>query len=157
MAKDSRSEARPQGVSRARALLCVARCLLGAPACGRFRKAKECDLLAKAVSGWIKKQPPPDPASATPASLVAETRSLAKSYEALDHELGSLDIRSVELRARVARYREIATRSARALSDVARALESNDAELARRRRVEFGAMAASEAPLVAEINAECGR
>ena len=125
--------------------------------CGRFRKAKECDSLAKAVSGWIARQPSPAVAAATPASLIAEARSTAQNYEALDKELGALDVQSKELASRVARYRKLAVDSSRALSDVARALESKDAELARRRRVDFDDIANAEAPLVAEINRECQR
>lgn len=125
--------------------------------CGRFRKKKECDSLAKAVSAWLARQPSPSPSAVPPSALIAETRATAQNYEALDRELAALDIQSVELSARVARYRKLASDSAKALSDVARALESSDAELARRRRVDFDAIAKAEAPLVAEINRECQR
>jgi hypothetical protein len=125
--------------------------------CSRFRKAKECDVLAKAVSGWIAKQPKPSPASAEPKELAKEARATARRYEALDRELGRLEIKSPDLVPRVKRYREIAAQATRALDDVALALSRNDAETARRRRVEFGVVAAAEAPLVAEINASCRR
>lgn len=125
--------------------------------CGRFRKAKECDLLAKAVAAWLARQPSPSVGATPTATLIAETRATAKNYEALDKELAALDVQSKELASRVARYRKLAADSAQALSDVARALESNDAELARRRRVDFDAIAKAEAPLVAEINRECQR
>lgn len=131
--------------------------LLGVAGCGRFRKAKECDSLAKAVSSWIARQPSPSLATAAPAALIAEARATAKNYEALDRELGALDVQSKELVSRVERYRKLAADSAHALSDVAHALESKDAELARRRRVDFDDIAKAEAPLVAEINRECQR
>jgi hypothetical protein len=126
-------------------------------ACGRFRKAKECDVLAKTVSAWIARQPAPNPALATPESLMEEAKVTAQNYEALDRELGALDIQSVELSSRVARYRKLARDSAHALSDVGRALSARDLELARRRRVDFDAIVQAEAPLVAEINHECKR
>jgi hypothetical protein len=139
---------------RASALLVVVLLVAG---CGRFRKAKECDSLAKAVAGWLARQPSPSVGATSSATLIAETRATAKNYEELDKELAALDVQSKELASRVARYRKLAADSARALSDVAHALESNDAELARRRRVDFDAIAKAEAPLVAEINRECQR
>jgi hypothetical protein len=126
-------------------------------ACGRFKKAKECEILAGAVSTWLAKQPPPSSARVEPKVLAAEARATAKRYEGLDHDLGALPIKNIDLVPRVARYRELATKSAHALSEVADALERGDAELARRRRVEFDATARAEAPLVAEINATCRR
>lgn len=125
--------------------------------CGRFRKAKECDSFAKAVSAWIARQPSPSVGATSPAALIAEARATARNYEALDRELGALDVQSKELAARVQRYRKLAADSARALSDVARAIESKDADLARRRRIDFDDIAKAEAPLVAEINRECQR
>ena len=132
----------------------IAFALLG---CGRFRKAKECELLAKTVSAWIARQPAPNPAAATPASLSEEARVTAQNYETLDRELGALDIQSPELSTRVARYRKLARNSAQALADVGRALSASDLELARRRRVDFDAIVQAEAPLVAEINGQCKR
>ncbi|MGC4091677.1 MAG: hypothetical protein QM756_28105 [Polyangiaceae bacterium] len=110
--------------------------VLSLSACGRFRKAKECGSLAKAVSAWLARQPSPSPAAAPAATLIEEARATAKNYEALDKELSALDVQSVELASRVQRYRKLALDSARTLTDVAHALESNDAELARRRRVD---------------------
>ena len=131
--------------------------LVGSAGCGRFRKAKECEVLAKAVSGWLAKQPTPSGASAEPKKLAAETRVTAQRYEELDRELGALEIKSRDLVRRVAAYRKIASQSARALQDVAQALEHDNFELARRRRVEFDETVKAEGILVAEINAECRR
>lgn len=125
--------------------------------CGRFRKAKECDVLAKAVSTWLARQPTPSGASAEPKKLAAETRITAARYEQLDRELAALDIKSRDLVPRVARYREIAVKSARVLQDVATALERDNSELARRRRVEFDETMRAESAIVAEINSECRR
>lgn len=131
--------------------------LFVAAGCGRFRKAKECEVLAKAVSAWLAKQPTPSGASAEPKQLAAETRVTAQRYDELDRELGALDIKSRDLVRRVAAYRKIATQSAHALRDVADALEHANFELARRKRVEFDETTKAEASLVAEINAECRR
>jgi hypothetical protein len=49
----------------------------------------------------------------------------------------------------------LAREAAKALRDVAEAVEKGDAEGARRRRVEFDDIARGEAPLVADINAVC--
>jgi hypothetical protein len=137
------------------ALLLVA--LLALSGCGRFRKAKECEVLAKAVSGWLAKQPTPSGASTEPKKLAAETRVTAQRYEELDRELAALDIKSRDLVRRVAAYRKIATQSAHSLRDVADALERDNFELARKKRVEFDETVKAEASLVAEINAECRR
>lgn len=135
-------------------LVVVVSCAVG---CGRFRKAKECDVLAKTVSAWLARQPAPSGASAEPKQLAAETRVTAANYEALDRELDALDLKSRDLVPRVARYRKIAAQSARALREVAEALEHGKFELARRRRVEFDETVKAEGTLVAEINAECRR
>jgi hypothetical protein len=126
-----------------------------APGCAKFRKARECDVLARAVSGWLARQPVPNLAQAEPKQLVLETRATAKRYHDLDRELGALEISSPDLVHRTARYRELARKSAEALDDVAGALERGDTELARRRRVEFDATSRAEGPLVAEINSAC--
>lgn len=114
-------------------------------------------MLAKAVSGWLAKQPTPSGASTEPKKLAAETRVTAQRYEELDRELAALDIKSRDLVRRVAAYRKIATQSAHSLRDVADALERDNFELARKKRVEFDETVKAEASLVAEINAECRR
>jgi hypothetical protein len=144
-------------VSSALRLTVLAIALLGTASCGKFRKAKECEVLAKAVSGWLAKQPTPSGASAEPKQLAVETRVTAQRYEALDRELAALEIKSRDLVRRVAAYRKIAAQTARALQDVAEALEHDNFELARRRRVEFDETVKAEGTLVAEINAECRR
>jgi len=140
-----------------RSVVCSVLVALSLLGCGRFRKAKECDLLAKTVSAWLSRQPPPNPAAVTAAALSEQARLTAQNYETLDRELGALDIQSLELASRVARYRKLARDSAHALSDVGRALSASDLDLARRRRVDFDAIVQAEAPLVAEINRECKR
>jgi hypothetical protein len=92
-----------------------------------------------------------------PKKLAAETRITAEHYEQLDRELGALDIKSRDLVRPMAAYRKIASQSAHALRDVADALEHDNFELARRRRVEFDETVKAEGTLVAEINAQCRR
>jgi hypothetical protein len=125
--------------------------------CGRFRKAKECDLLAKTVSAWLARQPAPSAASTEPKKLAIATRTTAARYEELDRELAALDVKSRDLTSRVARYRKIAVQSARALEDAASALERGNVDLARQRRVEFDETMKAESALVAEINSTCRR
>lgn len=137
--------------------LSLALLLLNVTGCGRFRKARECELVARTVGAWLAKQPAQNPARVEPKVLAAEARGTAKRYESLDRELAALKIKHVDLAPRVVRYRELAAKSARSLNEVADALERGDAELARRRRVEFDTTARAEAPLVAEINAACRR
>jgi hypothetical protein len=62
---------------------------------------------------------------------------------------------SSELVPRAQRYQKLSREAARALRDVAEAVEKGDAEGARRRRVEFDDIARGEAPLVADINGVC--
>jgi hypothetical protein len=131
--------------------------LFGAVGCGRFRKAKECSLLAKTVSNWLGAQPTPSSANADPRSLAAEARATARRYEELDRTLGALDVHSPDLVPRLTRYRKLATDSAHALDEVAGALEANQAETARKKRVEIDAISREEEALVGEINADCRR
>lgn len=151
-----RQAARMARVSFARLTLVVlALSLLSG--CGRFRKAKECDLLAKTVSAWLARQPAPSGASTESKKLAVETRTTAGRYEELDRELAALDIKSRDLASRVERYRKIAVQSARALQDAAAALERGNVELARQRRVEFDETMKAESELVLEINSACRR
>jgi len=131
--------------------------LAGAAGCGKFRKAKECSVLAETVSAWMASAPAPDTSIAEKPRLATEARATARRYEDLDRKLAALAIKSEELVPSLNRYRSMAREAARSLDDVAVALESGDVERARRRRVEFDATARAEAPLVAEINAACRR
>lgn len=134
--------------------LCAALTALG---CGRFRKAKECGLLAEAVSAWMSEQKPTPPAGADTAALVSDARSTAERYRELDRKLSALKLHSEELVPLVTRYRKLAAESATALDAVSGALSTGDLALARKLRVEFDSTIRAEAPLVTEINAACRR
>ena len=138
-------------------LLPCALCLLLAVSsgCGRFRKAKECGLLADAVAGWMKKGAAPSPAGADTPALVADARATAARYRELDRTLSEIKLDSDELTPLVRRYRQMAVDSAEALEEVARALTDADLERARKLRVDFDTTVRAEAPLVEEINATC--
>ena len=124
--------------------------------CGRFRKAKECGVLADTVSAWMKKDaPPPSPAGADTPALVADARATAGRYRELDRTLAGIKLESDELTPLVQRYRQMAVQSAQALEEVARALSDENLEHARKLRVDFDAIVRAEAPLVNEINAAC--
>lgn len=146
--------------SSARSLLTICAALvllLSATSCGRFRQTKECTVLAQTVATWLASVPPAETGALEPTRLIQETRASARRYAELDRQLAALAIRSKELVPRVERYRSLAQQAARFLEEAAVAIERNDAELARKRRVDFDTLARSEAPLVAEINAVCGR
>jgi hypothetical protein len=123
--------------------------------CGRFRKAKECGLLADAVESWMKKDAAPSPAGADTPALVADARATAARYRELDRTLSEIKLASDELTPLVQRYRQMAIKSAEALEEVSRALLDADLERARKLRVDFDATVRAEAPLVEEINAAC--
>lgn len=136
----------------------TALCLLAlATSCGRFRKAKECERFAGAVSDWMKAEIAPSPANADTATLVADAQATARRYRELDRSLSGLGLKSADLVPLVVRYREMAVKSADALEQVARALADADLERARKLRVEFDATIRAEAPLVDQINAVCRR
>jgi hypothetical protein len=139
---------------RSLACLCSALVLLS---CGRFRKAKECSLLADTVSAWMSQQKPASPADADTAALVSDARSTAARYHELDRTLSGLKLESEDLVPLVVRYRKMAVDSARALEAVSAALAAGDLEAARKLRVDFDSTIRAETPLVNEINAECRR
>lgn len=84
-----------------------------------------------------------------------ESRTLADRYDDLASRIDALHVSSSELLPRAQSYQKLAREAAKALRDVAQAVEKGDAEGARRRRVEFDDIARGEAPLVADINAVC--
>lgn len=123
--------------------------------CDTFRKARECSSLSETVATWIKEMPAPALGVSAPERVAADARATARRYEELDRRLAALNIRSEELVGKVARYRDMTMGAARVLDEVALALEQQNAELARRRRVEFDSTVQAERELVAEINATC--
>jgi hypothetical protein len=125
--------------------------------CGRFRKAKECGVLADVVSAWMRKEAPPGAPGADAKTLVADTRATAARYRELERTLSDIKIVSEELTPLVTRYRKLAASSAQALEQVSHALSDGDLDRARKLRVEFDATVHAEAPLVNEINAVCRR
>ncbi|HET9956348.1 MAG TPA: hypothetical protein VFQ61_17690 [Polyangiaceae bacterium] len=130
--------------------------------CGKFKRSKECGAVAGAVSTFVSASAPTpigkgQPASITPTDLARDARATARRYNELDQRLESLHVQSADLAPRVTHYRELARQAAIALEDAATALEHSDAETARRKRVEFDAVARSEPALVAEINNICRR
>ena len=123
--------------------------------CGKFEQARECGSFVHTVNAWLSAQPP-KPAATGSAELIAkDARSTALRYDKLASDLTALSIKAEELRPRVDRYRNIATKAAESLRAVADALDQHDAETARKKRVEFDDIARGEAPLVQEINRLC--
>lgn len=123
--------------------------------CDTFRKARECSSLSQTVAGWMAEMPATDPKLSAPDRVASDARATARRYEELDRRLAALNIQSDDLVGHVARYRNMTVGAAKVLDEVALALEQHNAELARRRRVEFDATVRAERELVAEINAAC--
>jgi hypothetical protein len=134
--------------------VCLALAALG---CARFRKAKECGMLADAVSAFMSKDKPASAAGADTAALVSDARSTAARYRELDRTLSELKLASEDLIPLVTSYRKMAVDSAAALEAVSAALSAGDLEAARKLRVDFDATIRAEAPLVEQINAVCRR
>jgi len=139
-------------MSRLFSVVLLALALMG---CDVFRKAKECSSLSQTVSTWMKEMPAPNLAVSETESVARDARATARRYEDLDRRLAALNIEAEELVGPVARYRNIAIGAARVLDEVAQALENDNPELARTRRVEFDDTAKTERALVAEINGIC--
>lgn len=137
---------------RALVVLSVSLVLTG---CDVFRKAKECSSLSQTVVAWIAEVPAPDLGVSAPERIAKDARATARRYEDLDRRLAALNIRSEDLVGPVARYRTMAVGAARVLDEVALALDNQNAELARTRRVEFDSTVKAERALVVEINAAC--
>lgn len=130
--------------------------LLSAPACAKFQTARECGSFVAAIRDWKGQAAPAASVRVTSPDMASrESRTLAERYDDLAIRIDALRVSSSELLPRAQRYQRLAREAAKALRDVAEAVESGDAEGARRRRVEFDDIARGEAPLVAEINAVC--
>jgi hypothetical protein len=131
--------------------------ILGCAGCSKFQTARECGVFVAAIKTW-KEQAPKPVASApvpSPAAASSESRALAERYDALAQRIDDLHLTSTELLPRATSYQKLARAAAAALRDVAEAVEREDAERARQRRIEFDDIARGEAPLVADINAVC--
>jgi hypothetical protein len=144
----------PRGGSKRAALLGLCFVALG---CAKFQTARECGSFVSAIKAW-KAQASKAATSApvpSPSAASVESRALADRYDELAGRIDGLHLTSPELVPRATRYQKLSREAARALRDVAEAVEKADGEGARRRRIEFDDIARGEAPLVADINAVC--
>ena len=124
--------------------------------CGKLRR--ECDAVVKTANTFIaesaRRRPSP---KAPPEQAAREALEEAERYDRLARDLAAIGVESEELRADVERYADLAVRSAGSLRAAAHSLKTDHFEQARQKRVELDAAAKSEGPLVARINATCGR
>lgn len=129
---------------------------LAALACGKLRH--ECDAVVKTANAFIaesaRHRPSPD---APPEQAAREALETADRYDKLARDLAAISVESEELKREVALYADLALRSSASLRAAAQALDTRHFEEARTKRVELDAAAKSEGPLVARINATCGR
>lgn len=124
--------------------------------CAKFQTARECGTFASAIEQWRGQAKPGSLAPAvSPSAASIDARALAERYDDLAKRIDALKLSSDELVPRAQRYQKLSREAAKALRDVATAVEKGDAEGARRRRVEFDDIARGEAPLVADINDVC--
>ena len=122
--------------------------------CGRLER--ECRAVSETANAFIVESERLRPrANATPEETVKAELATATRYERLAADLAALKVESSELLPEVERYRKLAEHSAQALRAVA-ALEGNDFEAARTKRIELDAASRGEAPLVERINVVCG-
>ena len=133
--------------------------LAGLAALGCGKLDEECRAVTARANGFIAEtaqlSAPNQPASREEARK--QSLAMAERYELLARDLGTIRVDSDKLRPEVESYRSLAFRSASALRAVSQALAAGDFETARKRRVELDAAARGEGPLVARINALCGR
>jgi hypothetical protein len=135
------------------ALLALA---LSGSACAKFRTARECGTFMDSIKAWKGQAPPVSTTPVTsPADASIEALSLAKRYDDLSQRIDALHLTSPELKPRAERYQKLAREAAKALRDVAEAVERGDSVGARKRRVLFDDIARGEAPLVTDINGVC--
>lgn len=124
--------------------------------CGKLRS--ECDAVVKTANAFITESASHRPAPGAPPEQAArEALETANRYDKLARDLAAIRVESDELRPEVERYAALADRSAASLRAAAQALGTKNFEQARQKRVELDAAAKNERPLVARINALCGR
>jgi len=132
--------------------------LLGTLALGCSKVHRECDAVVKTANAFIsesaKHRPSPE---APPEQAAREALETADRYDKLARDLAAIHVESDELRPEVEKYADLAVRSSGSLRSAAQALGTRHFEQARQKRVELDAAAKSEVPLVARINAICGR
>lgn len=133
-------------------------CAFALLACGCGKLRRECDAVVKTANTFIAESArhPPKP-DASPEQAAREALETADRYDKLSRDLTAIHVESDELRPEVERYTDLAVRSSASLRAAAHALGTRHFEQARQKRVELDAAAKSEGPLVARINATCGR
>ena len=127
--------------------------------CGKFQQARECGTFVKTVNAWLaspEAQTAADAgASSDPKQIAEQARRTARHYTELSQRLAALRIEGEELAPRVKRYEQIADSAALTLREVADALDHDELEKARQKRVDFDTVAQREPLLVKEINDIC--
>ena len=93
--------------------------------------------------------------SSDPKQIAEQARRTARHYTELSQRLAALRIEGEELAPRVKRYEQIADSAALTLREVADALDHDELEKARQKRVDFDTVAQREPLLVKEINDIC--
>lgn len=124
--------------------------------CSKLRS--ECDAVVKTANTFIsesaRRRPSPN---APPEQAAREALEEAERYDRLARDLAAIGVQSDELRSDVEKYADLAVRSAGSLRAAAHSLKTRHFEQARQKRIELDAAGKSEGPLVARINATCGR
>jgi hypothetical protein len=124
--------------------------------CSKLRG--ECDAVVKTANTFIGESARRPPSSdASPEQASREALENADRYDKLARDLAAIKVESAELRGDVEKYADLAVRSATSLRAAAHALKTRNFEQARQKRIELDGAAKSEGPLVARINATCGR
>jgi hypothetical protein len=129
---------------------------LGLVACGNFRRGRDCKRFIETINasvGQIDAEPLSE--NTDVATVVKEARRLALDYQRLATTIGSLKLKSPEVRSRAEDYHSMAERAALVLRDVALAVERMDSSTAQRKRLEFGSMEQEEKRLVERIDRLC--
>jgi outer membrane murein-binding lipoprotein Lpp len=123
---------------------------------GCSKKPKECNDFITTVNAALQEiDSRPKPQGADMKAVARENRDLAERYDRLAESVQKLEISTPQLQQHAEQYRDMATKAAATLREVALAVEKLDSETAKRKHEQFEQVAKKEDELVAGVNALC--
>jgi len=126
--------------------------------CAKRNRNADCSAFISRVNTNLDPIAKSDPSALPDEKSAAQAMDeLARLYEGLSHDVGTLKLRTDELKAHQVTYQQVVRRAAVTLHELAAAIEKRDLAGKQVAEEEFGRIVEQEKGLVSKINTWCER
>ncbi len=131
--------------------------LLAAPGCRAIKKTRECRAFVDKVNVAVQEIIEEGKIANNPdgKQMVEGMKKVAARYERLAADIGTLEVQTPELKAKLEEYQGLCAKTAKAARDVVEAVEKSDPEKAAAAQEAFSVVSKQEVELVKSVNAFC--